>query len=123
MQIVFFDIDGTLIKSGGAGKAALEAALTSAFGIDQVIEKLLLSGRTDRAIVRDIFHVHGIADSPENWQRMATSYLRHLPDHLERMTGCVLPGIEALLAQLSRRPRTALGLLTGNTRQGAQVKL
>lgn len=123
MQIVLFDIDGTLIASGGAGKAALEAALASEFGIDQLIEKLSLSGRTDRAIVRDIFHMHGIDDSADNWQRMTTGYLRHLPIHLAQRTGCILPGIAALLGQLSRRPSTALGLLTGNTRQGARVKL
>jgi phosphoglycolate phosphatase-like HAD superfamily hydrolase len=123
MQIVFFDIDGTLILSGGAGKAALEAALASEFGIGWEIEKLSLSGRTDRAIVRDMLLWHGLADSVENWQRMTAAYIRHLPAHLAQRSGNVLPGIEALLARLNLRPRTAVGLLTGNTREGARLKL
>lgn len=123
MNICLFDIDGTLIASGGAGKAALEAALASEFGLAHVIEKLSLSGRTDRAITRDIFRQYGIADTPANWERMAAGYLRHLPACLARCSGRVLPGIAGLLQQLSACQHLAIGLLTGNTRQGATVKL
>jgi phosphoglycolate phosphatase-like HAD superfamily hydrolase len=123
MYICLFDIDGTLISSGGAGKAALEAALASEFGIEKLIGKLELSGRTDRAITRDIFHQHDLEDTPANWQRMAAGYLRHLPHTLAGLKGRILPGIEALLHQLHRRDDVALGLLTGNTYAGARVKL
>ena len=123
MRICLFDIDGTLIASGGAGKAALEMALASEFGIHELIERLQLSGRTDRAITRDILHLHGLEDTPANWQRMVGGYLRHLPVSLGRSTGRVLPGIAALLSRLRQRGDVALGLLTGNTRQGAHVKL
>ena len=68
MHICLFDIDGTLISSGGAGKAALELALGDAFGMEHAIEKLSLSGRTDRAIVRDLFRLHLIDDTPANIQ-------------------------------------------------------
>ena len=123
MQVCLFDIDGTLISSGGAGKAALEMALASEFGINQLIERLQLSGRTDRAITRDIFHMHGLEDTPDNWKRMVQGYLRHLPVALQRSVGRVLPGIKDLLDRLQTRSDVAVGLLTGNTRQGAQVKL
>lgn len=123
MHICLFDIDGTLIASGGAGKTALEMALASEFGIDQAIERLQLSGRTDRAITRDIFDLHGLDDTPTNWERMVEGYLRHLPASLARSTGCVLPGIAELLAHLAERQDVALGLLTGNTRRGATLKL
>ncbi len=123
MLICLFDIDGTLISSGGAGRAALEQALASAFGIEYAIDRMLLGGRTDRAIVHDLFQTHAIADTSANRQRLAEAYLRHLPDCLERCGGKVLPGVVELLCLLRERGNTVLGLLTGNTREGAQAKL
>jgi len=123
MYICLFDIDGTLIASGGAGKAAMEAALASEFGLPHVIEKLSLSGRTDRAILRDVFQLYGLADTPANWERMVQAYLRHLPGCLAQSDGRILPGIAMLLRSLSACRHVAVGLLTGNTRQGARVKL
>jgi phosphoglycolate phosphatase-like HAD superfamily hydrolase len=123
MHVCLFDIDGTLISSGGAGKAALEAALASEFGIDQLIEKLELSGRTDRAIIRDIFRMHALEETPTNRQRLIDGYLLHLPRCLATLKGRVLPGIQPLLVQLGGRPDVAVGLLTGNVRAGARVKL
>jgi phosphoglycolate phosphatase-like HAD superfamily hydrolase len=123
MHICLFDIDGTLIASGGAGKAAMEAALASEFGLPHLIEKMSLSGRTDRAILSEIFQLHGIDDTPANWERMTRGYLRHLPACLARSAGRVLPGIAALLERLSAGDGFGVGLLTGNTREGARVKL
>jgi phosphoglycolate phosphatase-like HAD superfamily hydrolase len=121
MHVCLFDIDGTLIMSGGAGKAALETALAEEFGITHAIGKLELSGRTDRAILADLFRLHVIDDTPENHARLRAAYLRHLPRYLH--AGRVLPGIAELLAHLAERADVALGLLTGNVREGAKVKL
>jgi phosphoglycolate phosphatase-like HAD superfamily hydrolase len=123
MHVCLFDIDGTLISSGGAGKAALEAGLASEFGIGRLIDKLELSGRTDRAIARDLLRMHSLDETPENWQRLIAGYLRHLPQCLATLQGRVLPGIAALLEGLSQRGDVLLGLLTGNIRAGAKVKL
>jgi phosphoglycolate phosphatase-like HAD superfamily hydrolase len=123
MHVCLFDIDGTLILSGGAGKAALEAALASEFGITRLIDKLDLSGRTDRAITQDLFRLHVIEDTPENWRRLVAAYLHHLPRCLATHNGRVLPGIAELLVRLSEREDVAVGLLTGNIRAGARVKL
>jgi phosphoglycolate phosphatase len=123
MHVCLFDIDGTLISSGGAGKAALEAALASEYGITHVIGRLQLSGRTDRAIIRDLFRQFTIDDSPANLERILSAYLALLPAYLASHRGKVLPGIRALLQQLQARDDVALGLLTGNIRDGARVKL
>jgi phosphoglycolate phosphatase len=123
MHVCLFDIDGTLISSGGAGKLALEKALASEFGIDRLIEKLLLSGRTDRAIIRDLFRLHDLDESAENLRRLLAGYLRHLPACLAASQGRVLPGVVALLEQLRAQSRVAVGLLTGNVRDGARLKL
>ncbi len=122
MHVCLFDIDGTLISSGGAGKAALEMAMAAEFGVTHAIEKLQLSGRPDRAIILDLFRLHIIDDKPEHWQRLTAAYLSHLPACLASHKGRVLPGIAALLAELARR-KIPLGLLTGNIRAGAKVKL
>jgi phosphoglycolate phosphatase-like HAD superfamily hydrolase len=82
-----------------------------------------LSGRTDRAIIADLFRMHVLEETDENRRRLVAAYLRHLPACLRRCAGRVLPGIASLLEQLAGRGDVALGLLTGNLRAGARVKL
>jgi phosphoglycolate phosphatase len=123
MHVCLFDIDGTLLKSGGAGKAALEGALREEFGLAELRGQVPYSGRTDRAIIRDLLHLHAIEESAEALQRLIAGYLRRLPQCLRTHQGKVLPGIKTLLAQLARREDIALGLLTGNLRAGARLKL
>lgn len=123
MNVYLFDIDGTLLSSGGAGKAALEEGLAAEFGIRGTIEKLVLSGRTDRAIATDMLHFSGLEVSDANRDRVVAAYLRQLPGCLARLPGRVLPGVIELLDHLRRRPDTHVGLLTGNVRVGAGLKL
>jgi phosphoglycolate phosphatase-like HAD superfamily hydrolase len=123
VNICLFDIDGTLLASGGAGRAAMEAALAEAFGLTRLSGKVPFSGRTDRAIGRDLLYSHGIEPSAVNWERLRATYLRLLPDCLRRHQGRVLPGMLWLLDHLQQRRGWALGLLTGNLRAGALLKL
>ncbi len=122
MIACLFDIDGTLLASGGAGKAALETAFTEVFGIPLRVQ-IPYSGRTDRAISRELMQAHDVEPSPEHWQRLQSAYLARLPESLNRHDGRVLPGILNLLATLQARGDVAIGLLTGNIRAGARVKL
>jgi phosphoglycolate phosphatase-like HAD superfamily hydrolase len=123
LHLVLFDIDGTLIASGGAGKAAMEAALRSEFGITELTDGVPYSGRTDRAIGLELLELHGLEAVPDNWHRLRSAYLKHLPASLARHHGQVLPGIIALLDHLTTRAAVAVGLLTGNIREGARLKL
>ena len=122
MIVCLFDIDGTLLSSGGAGKAALESSFTEEFGV-ALRGHIPYSGRTDRAIARDLLRLHDLDDTLENWQKLLAGYLARLPDSLNRHEGRVLPGILHLLQTLQQRNDVAIGLLTGNVHAGARVKL
>ena len=123
MHIILFDIDGTLISSGGAGKSAIEAALTETFDITPDSAGVPMAGRTDRSIVRDLFVQNGLENTEVNWTRVLESYLRVLPNYLQQCEGQVLPGVVALLDVLRTRENCHLGLLTGNIEAGARLKL
>src|SRR3989442_5168380 len=90
MFVCLFDIDGTLLSSGGAGKAAMEQGMATAFGVPACADGIPFSGRTDRAIVRDLFGLQGIADSANNWSRFVAAYLGHLPVCLTTHNGKAL---------------------------------
>ncbi len=122
MIVLLFDIDGTLIKTGGAGGQALMEAFTESFGISDPHE-VPFSGRTDRGIAENLFHLHGVEDSPAHWQLLRDEYLVRLQQYLPLRAGEVLPGVAECLAQLAETPQVATGLLTGNLQQGARLKL
>lgn len=124
MSIVcLFDIDGTLLSSGGAGQHAMEQALLETFGVTGPYHDIKAAGRTDKAITTDLFNHHQIEISEENWDRFLNSYVSHLPNSLATQNGKVLPGIIEILQSLSENEATSLGLLTGNLKVGAELKL
>jgi len=123
MRVFFFDIDGTLIRTDGAGRAAIEAAMESEFGLPPDSSGIAVNGRTDRSIASDLFKAHRLEDSEANWQRLQAGYVRHLPVQLGQRSGAVLPGVKELLSHLGQCENVALGLLTGNVPGGARLKL
>lgn len=122
MHVLFFDIDGTLIHSGGSGLEALRLAFRDVFSRSPP-DAIATAGRTDRGIARELFQLRGVEDSAENWDRFRTAYLHHLREQLPQRPGRILPGVPALLARLAARADVALGLLTGNVAEGARLKL
>ncbi|RMG40604.1 MAG: HAD family hydrolase [Planctomycetota bacterium] len=123
MIVALFDIDGTLLNTGGAGQAAMEAALAEAFGIRVRPHGIPTAGRTDRAITEDLFGHFGIPDCPGNRRLFVDTYVRHLQRTLAECRGAVLPGVRDLLETLSGDGRIVIGLLTGNYSRGAWAKL
>ena len=122
-KLLLFDIDGTLLTSGGAGVTALLLAMKDMLGLDTGLSEIEVAGRTDSGIARQIFALHGIEPTAENFSRFFESYLRHLAETLPGSPGSLLPGIVELLEKLRARPEVALALLTGNLVRGARLKL
>jgi phosphoglycolate phosphatase len=123
MHICFLDIDGTLVLTGGAGQTAFGRTLTEDFGIETIDGSVPFAGRSDRAIAMDLFRSHGLAATEANWERFRVGYLSRLQNALTTHKGFVLPGVPDLLKALAARGDVALGLLTGNLREGARYKL
>jgi phosphoglycolate phosphatase-like HAD superfamily hydrolase len=123
MQILLFDIDGTLIHARGAGHDAFYQTICEDFGVGELAGEVTFTGRSDRAITSDLFRLHGIDDSPSNWRRFVDGLVRRLDETLPAKNGHVLPGVVDLLEILAARDDVALGLLTGNVARGAHKKL
>jgi phosphoglycolate phosphatase len=123
MHICLLDIDGTLLLTGGAGQTAFAQTLAAEFGIAEIIKSVMFAGRSDRAIAMDLFRAHGVEPTADNWQRFCAGYLTRLEAALIAHEGFLLPGAAELVNVLSNRDDVALGLLTGNVREGARRKL
>jgi phosphoglycolate phosphatase-like HAD superfamily hydrolase len=123
-KLVLFDIDGTLIRTGGAGTAAFTRTGDVAFQVPDGMSSLSFAGRTDTSLVREFFLGHGIEPSPANFERFFDHYVFLLDELLPRHTGAVCPGVAGFLDGLrALSPTPLLGLQTGNIRLGAEIKL
>ena len=123
-KLILWDIDGTIIISHGAGVRAMERALTKRFGVTCDLGKIDWAGRTDSWITGEVFRHVGLPETPQNSHDYLETYLELLPAELrEGRQGQVLPGVLELLEQLHLRKDLAQGLLTGNLRRGAELKL
>ena len=122
-RLFLFDIDGTLLTSGGAGEKAIHLAMKERFGCDDNLARIEMAGRTDAAIATQLFRIYQIEETPENLARFFDGYLHHLAAQLPQAPGRLMPGILELLKRLKARPEVALGLLTGNLVRGARLKL
>ncbi|HJR66961.1 MAG TPA: HAD hydrolase-like protein [Gemmatimonadaceae bacterium] len=124
VRLVLFDIDGTILKSNGAGRRAMLTALREVFGTPGP-EDHRYDGKTDPQIVREVMRLEGHHDAhiDERMDVLMSLYLSRLEHELQHVDTLVHPGIFELLATLEGRKDTVLGLLTGNLREGAYAKL
>lgn len=123
--IVLWDIDNTLLYTGGAGTVAMTRAFRDLYGIDDAFGRVEFSGRTDTAIFRDAARAHGITGDLEREQaRFMEAYLPHLRAALHEMRGgALMPGVPDVLAALEARDDIVQGLGTGNFRPAGAMKL
>ncbi len=124
VRLVLFDIDGTLIRTHGAGVKAFAQTFASEFKITEGMEKLQFAGRTDPSIVRECFLANQIPPTPENFKRFFEYYVFVLDYLLTKSRGEICAGVWTFLHQLDGLQKPPLlGLLTGNIRLGAEIKL
>ena len=122
--VFLFDIDGTLVSTGGAGRRAVERAFEAFCGRPEACAQVPFAGMTDPLIMGLGLQALGLEDEPEARDRLVELYLGFLRDELPRSPHYrVHPSIEDTLHQLSTLPQVALGLGTGNVERGARVKL
>jgi len=125
MRLILFDVDGTLIRSQGAGRAALVYALEQVFGTAGPVDTYHMSGKLDPRIIMDLMTAAGIAAAdveaglPAVYSKMAENGRAIFAD--KGITPC--PGVVPLLAALGQRDDVVLGLLTGNINLTAPLKL
>jgi phosphoglycolate phosphatase-like HAD superfamily hydrolase len=123
-RLLLFDIDNTLLYSGGAGSFAMNIAFRQLFGIEDGFGKIEFSGRTDRFIVQSVLDTHGInGDFESHLASILDRYYALLPGTLVEKKGTLMPGFPELLASLRESPGARLGLATGNFSEAARFKL
>ena len=125
MKLVLFDLDGTLLWTDGAGRRAIHRALVETLGTAGPIEGFRFDGRTDGDIVKRLAEGAGLSATGAVVDRVLERYVALLEDELAQPTQStrVYPGVLELLAALDARADCVSGLLTGNVRPGARLKL
>jgi phosphoglycolate phosphatase len=122
MRLVLFDIDGTLIDSGGAGVRSLDLAFKKVFSIPDAFQGISMAGKTDTQIIKEGLIKNGLS-MDGNFDAIIEAYLSHLRQEIRNDGKHTKPGIYEILEQLNPMENIGLGLLTGNLEQGARIKL
>ena len=126
MFLILFDIDGTLVLTGGAGMRAMNRACQDLVRSENAMAGVTFAGRTDWSILDDILRNHGHTLDEARLDELRRRYVTHLAEEIVlpgRGVKDVMPGIRELLEALAARADVRLGLLTGNFVEGARIKL
>lgn len=120
--LVLFDIDGTLLDTHGAGRAAFCRGLQRVTGVEDALPYVSFAGNTDRRVLDEVAAHRGIAFTEAQRKAVFDAVAEELASALAETPGAAVPGAAELLAELSRRG-ARLGLVTGNIERGAHLKL
>lgn len=124
--LLLFDIDGTLIMTGGAGYRAIKRAVEVTMGVERALDGIPVAGRTDSIILRDAVQALGAGElTLELRDRIRATYMDILRREIDLVGGGpgVLPGVRELLQRLAGVADYHVALLTGNFSQTAAIKL
>lgn len=124
IKTVLWDIDGTLLVTGGAGAVAWQLAFEERWGVEANIEEHTRAGMTDPEIAAIIFReVIGREGSDEERAAAIAGYLSHLEEAVNESSGyTIMPGIEEILPRLAEQG-VLQGIVTGNIEAAAHIKL
>lgn len=123
MNVIFWDIDGTLVRTGKAGLFAFEEAVSELWGLPIDFSRMKTAGMTDYFIAQQIIEAAaGRAATEKEMKELSRKYEELLAEHLEKREGMVLPAVRENLAALHELGTHSF-LLTGNSRRGAELKL
>jgi phosphoglycolate phosphatase-like HAD superfamily hydrolase len=126
VSLVLFDIDGTLLLSGGAGVRAMTRAFEQVFDVADAFVNSDVAGRTDTFLVAQALIRAGLPDTPAQHARFRDAYVPILREEIlkpPRSRSGLMPGVQPLLDELDNHPAIHLALLTGNFERAAYVKL
>ena len=121
-KLVLFDIDGTLIHTGGAGTRSMNMAFQKLFSIKDAFQDISMAGKTDRQIMKEGLRVHGFNNTDGNLGNMVNTYLKFLQVEMDNPWRKLKPSIMEVLNRI-KEEKISLGLLTGNLEKGARIKL
>ena len=124
-MIFLFDIDGTLLLSGGSGRTALDRAMDEHLPVTGAMDRITCAGKTDRSIIEEACR-KALGHDPDDdlVQRIRDRYTEVLPGELRDTPSFrLMPGVPDVLHALRRRKRTWLAVATGNIETGARAKL
>lgn len=125
MKLLLFDIDGTLIRTAGSGKRAMERSFEKVYGIEDGFHDIEMMGRTDPSILMEALKNHNLEWREEETEQFQKYYFQFLEEEIEvpRPGKHICPGVDSLLKTLRDQSNLVLGLLTGNWRRSAFLKL
>lgn len=125
-RLILFDIDGTILSGGKLWRDCFVGALQASYpGVE--FRSISFSGKTDGQICAEILRTGGIPEDEiqASWPQVIDRYLDLATEHLPRRRDeiQVFPGVEEVITRLCQEPGVVMGLLTGNVRRGAKLKL
>jgi phosphoglycolate phosphatase-like HAD superfamily hydrolase len=124
MKLLLFDIDGTLIDTGGAGSRSLNLSFEEIFSIKNAFKDITMAGKTDIQIMKEGIRKHNLPYNDKIIQKIVETYIKNLSIQINNNNKHIKPGVKDLLELLSRESSNyAIGLLTGNIEEGARIKL
>ena len=124
-KLLLFDLDWTLVTTGGAGVRAYNRGFERVLGVPEALATIPVDGKTDRALGRELIRAHLNREPQEGEiEAICAAYIDYLSEEVANSPGFqILPGIADLLEALATRQDVMLGLGTGNLRAGAEIKL
>jgi phosphoglycolate phosphatase-like HAD superfamily hydrolase len=123
--LLLFDIDGTLMLSGGAGFRAMERAIEARYGIVGATDGIVPDGKTDGLILREVLRARGLAADDEDAAvaELMVAYEPLLAEEMSDSPARLMPGTVVLLEAFAESDGILLGVLTGNFERAARIKL